>query len=603
MKNKYPKAKEVKVDAPKKKESKEKSEKYPDHAKLLSWLTFADEAAKRKHWEYFVIDQFLRGNHNVRGDPSDNTLVVGKRQEAINFPINKIYSTFRAVRAFVTRHKPKVEVDPEDSTDEAKTYARRATKTIERDNQLNNGRRLNKEWVYYGIKYGIGWRQIGYDKDKKVCIRWTIDPTDLLIGSKTGRAEDAPYLIKTLVRTVGYWKSKFPDKDIVADNEVAYDEYKKLAMQINFYTSGETQQSSDEQTATGFECWYRLFKPNSMGGLINKCLFTKTEILQAEETPFTEYPFIPYEAEVSPNEAAPDGHLKHVIAPQRMLNLLNTQLLEYNHIVNRGRFLKDKNSGFRAIFAKEGQIIEKNVGKRVESLAPPPLNPALRDQLGLAEAWVDEIGGSSDASRGVAPYAGASGEAIEKLQVGDSNNISDLRDNFEDSLAKEAAWILKMYSLFERDGVVINDKLPDEKIDQFGIVGKEAINKVPEKYFIEENGSYCDICAILPDNNVKVSVTSELGETKGARTELLLRLFEVGVIPAKTVLEFLEFPNTGDILQRVAEETIADIMMEKMKTAQPTETPVPGQLTEQEETVPAAPQDEMQAIDQELEAI
>lgn len=588
---KVPKGKNPQYTAPKKKgEGKGSSseEKRPDHAKLVNWLQYADAISKKKHWDYFVIDQFLKGNHTLKGDPSTNTISVSSTPESLNFPINKISSTFRAVRAFVTRHKPKVDVSPEESTDEARDYARRSNKILERDNQLNNSRRINKEWVYYGIKYGTGWRQVGYDKEKKCSIRWSIDPTDLLVGSKTGRPEDAPYMIKVLTRTVGYWRNKFDKANIVPDNEVAYDEYKKLASDLNFQHGDLSTQPEDEQTALGFECWYRVFDKNSMGGIINKCLFTLTEILDFEETPYDEYPFISYEAEISPNEVTPDGHLKNVIAPQRMLNLLNTQLLEYNHIVNRGRFLKDKDAGFSNIYAKEGQIIQRKAGKRVEVLPPPPINPALLNQITMSEGWIEDLGGQHDASMGVTPDRVTSGKAIEALQMGDSNNISDLRDNFEDALSKESTWILKLYSLFEEEGFVLEDEKKDGETDRFGVMGYEANGgKVPDKY-LEDDGGYCAMCAILPDNKVKVSVVSELGETKEARFDLLLKMKDSEIITAKEVLNYTEFPNTTDVLQRMAEEALGQVMLDSLR-AKMTQPPMdPGAMPPGGEVPPQA---------------
>lgn len=569
----------------------------PELSTLNGWVEFATEASRKKHWEFFVIDQMLRGNHNVKGNPQDNTIEVTKKVDSINYPINKMFSTFRAVRAFVTRHKPKIEVDLEETSDKAKAYARRANKLLERDNQLNNGRRLNKEWVYYGVKYGIGWRQVGYDPVKKVSQRWTIDPMDLLIGSKTGKAEDAPYLIKTIVRTIGYWKHKYPKANVTPDNEIAADEYKKLSLQIQYQDTSASGQSEDEQTAIGYECWYRIFKPNKNKGLINKVLFTQNEIVDFEETPFTEYPFIPYESELIPNEVFPDGHLKHVISPQRMLNLLNTQLLEYNHIVNRGRFAMDKDAGFKVIYAKEGQIILHKPGKRVEVINPPAVNSLLQWQIGFANQAIQDIGAQQDASSGRLPAAGLSGDAIEALQQGDSNNISDLRDNFEDALALEAAWILKMYSLFEGEGVVLTEENDQGESQQFGVVGQQAMQQMGKQlpvnpdtneqaYYMEANGTYCDACAILPDNQVKVSVTSELGETRQSRLELLLKLVELG-LPFKILLEHLEFPNTSDILSRIAEESVADMAMQQMQ----------AQATTQQSAGGTSPQD-MQMIDQ-----
>jgi hypothetical protein len=547
---------------------KKPTEKQPGLSTLTSWLSYAESVAQQIHWNYFVIDQFLKGNHNVRGNPYDNTIeVVKSSQEAINFPINKVYSTFRAIRAFVTRNKPMIEIDPENSSDQAATYARRSNKVLERDNKLNNGRRLNKEWVYYGIKNGLGWRQIGYDVQKHCSIRWTIDPWDLLVGSVTGKAEDAPYLIKCIVRTVGYWNHKFPDKNVAPDNEPAADQYKRLSMEIEFGSTHGNSQPLDEQTAIGYECWYRVFEKNSLGGHINKCLFTKSEILSFEETPFDEFPFIPYESEILPNQLYPDGHLKHIIAPQRMLNLLNTQLLEYNHIVNRGRFLKDKNAGFKVIQAKEGQIIEKNPGKMVQVLNPPSLNPIIQWHINFSKEAIQDIGGQQDASVGRAPYSGASGDAIEALQQGDSNNISDLRDNFEDALAQEAAWILKMYSLFESEGFMMEEEVNGQKTS-FGVVGNQALKTIGkeqgEKYY--EDGTYGEYLSVLPEHQIKVSVTSQLGETREARLNFIIKLVELGVLPAQELLKYIEFPNTSDILERLASEAMAGMAMDAMKS-------------------------------------
>ncbi len=561
--------------------------KPPELDILLGWLEYGKEVSRKQQWEYFVVDQFLKGNQSIRGNPNDNTLIIGKQtSDQVYYPINKVYSTFRAVRAFVTRHKPFVSVDIDNISDQASvSYAKRANAILERDNQLNQFRKINKEWVYFGVKYGVGYRQIGYDMTRHCCIRWSVDPNDLLIISQYGEMEDAPAIIKCVSRTVGYWRNKYPTdakgestENLAPDNELAATEYKKLSLQIKYGDFGDPSPRQSEQTKLGYECWYRIFKPNSLGGTVNKCVFVAETTLAVEETPLHEYPFIPYKADITPNEAGGEGHLKHVISPQRMLNLLNTQMLEYNHLVNRGRYLLDKNSGFRVINTKEGQIIYRNPGKRVESLNPPGINSMLQWQINFANEAIEDLGGQHSASMGATPQRVSSGDAIEALQQGDSNNISDLRDNFEDALELEAAWILKMYSLFEKDGIVMNTPMKDGSVDTYAAVGQQAYSKtgtkVPEKYYNEDNGDYCDVCTILPDNHVKVSVSSELGETKGAKRDFLLSLVDRG-LPIQTVLQYLEFPNAQDILERIAQEQAGEILKQNLMNPQNTGT-LPG---------------------------
>lgn len=585
MKIKDKKEKIIEVFAPQTEGTKEPKEvDGPELSVFNSWYESSYQGSRRERWQWFVIDQFLRGNHAVRGNAQDNSIEIVKKNNSINFPINKIYSVFRAVRGYVTRHKPTIEVEPEDSSQPSKDYARRSNAILARDNKLNNLRKINKEWVYYGVKYGVGYRQVGWDAENHRAIRWSVDPFDLLKGDKYGEIEDAPYLIKTVRRTVGYVRNKFPDtaSEIMPDNELADDEFKKLSLQITYNNQGSpTTEDVESQTVLLRECWYKVFEKNSKGGTVNKCIFTQNLKIHFEETPFNEYPFIPYKADITPNEANAEGAIKHVIAPQRMLNLLNTQLLEYNHIVNRGRFIKDKNAGFRVINATEGQIIEKKPGARVEVVNPPALNPALIRQLEMTQEFIEDLGGQHDASQGQLPSASISGDAIDALQTGDSNNISDFRDNFEDALALEAAWILKMYSLYEAEGVTATSKIKDQE-EKFVAVGSVAYKSMgletkKKKYHDngEDNGDYLDVLNILPDNQVKVSVYSQLGETKDQRLNTMMKLVELGV-PLKFLLEYLEFPNTTDIFERIAEETVGQMAIDAMTAGATTPDQIGG---------------------------
>lgn len=575
--NDKPREEKPVAQTPQKKDVKSEA---PDLSVLTGWHQYTRDLWRTKRWDFFVIDQFVRGNHNVQGDPNNNTIYIDNDSDYVSYPINKLFANFRAARGFVTRHKPKIEVIPTKTDDGSKTYARRANAILERDNRLNNFRKINKEWAYYGIKYGVGYRQIGYDKKNQVAVRWSVDPFDLGIGAQSGKFEDAPFITKSVVRTVGYWNNKYPNAHVVPDNKPADDEYKELSMKIENPSAGSLPLRDDEQTAIGYEAWFRVFTPNKMGGYINKVLFTKSEILDFSETPYQEYPFVAYESDVVPNEPYPEGHLKHQIAPQRLYNLLNMHMLEYNYLVNHGRFQVPKGSGFEVIKAKEGQIIRHNTGKKVEVIPPPPINPALQWQIGKADEDMQLIGAYNDASYGKMPSANASGDLVEALQSGDSNNLLELRENFEDALSQEASQILNMYSLFEDKGFVVEDESKKGKVDKFFVMGDKASvgKEVGKRYFSEENGGYLDYVKITEDNQVKVTVSSELGETKAARLNILMKLAEAGIIPGKTILDHLEFPNTDDILSRIAEESLAEVAMDKLKQPEVPQGGMNGQV-------------------------
>jgi hypothetical protein len=121
-------------------------------------------------------------------------------------------------------------------------------------------------------------------------------------------------------------------------------------------------------------------------------------------------------------------------------------------------------------------------------------------------------------------------------------------------------------------GPLLSAEYNGDRSDQVAVVGKQAqlkLVKTPEGkevFFSENNGDYLDYEAILPDNHVKDSVTSQLGETRQARLDLLFNLVEAGV-PLKVLMEYLEFPNTSDIFERITQEALGDIALEQMKSA------------------------------------
>lgn len=574
------------------------SDKYPSLETLNQWYKASKDASRKVQWEWFVIDQYLRGNHSIKANTETNSIEIIKNENPNSYPINKVFAIFRAVRGFVTRHKPVVQVEPKSSTEQAKTYAREANAILERDNQLNNFRKINKEWVYYGVKYGVGYRQVGFDPVKQCAIRWTIDPNDLLSGSPYGEIEDAPYIIKNVVRTIGYLRSKYPDKkgEINPDNKLADSEYKTLSYQIAFNTEQLTGElPENEQTAIVHECWYTTNKENSKGGHVNICTFLDNAVLDVQETEYDDYPFIAYKSDVVPNEFKGEGHIKHMLSPQRIFNLLNTQMLEFNHISNRGRYITEVNSGYSIVTKKEGQVITIKPGKRFQQLNPPQLSPMIDRQMTIADMSMQALGGWNDASAGKLPSSSLSGDAIELLQQGDSNNIADLRDNFEDALALEAQWILKMYSLYATEAITVDIDEQDGNKKPVAMYGDEAVkkagSKVPEKYYVEETQDYIDVARILTENNVKVSVASQLGETKSSRLELMMKLVDMGV-PLKVLLEYLEFPNTGDILERIASESLAEIELQSM--GQPQMQGQGGQpMPQAEQPLPVPPQEEV----------
>ena len=85
---------------------------------------------------------------------------------------------------------------------------------------------------------------------------------------------------------------------------------------------------------------------------------------------------------------------------------------------------------------------------------------------------------------------------------------------------------------------------------------------------------------VTTDNKVSVSVKSELGETKEERMNLLFKLVEAGM-PIKYLFELLQLPNGDEIMERIADENLAEITQNQQMQAmqqEPQQAPPGGNV-------------------------
>jgi hypothetical protein len=136
-----------------------------------------------------------------------------------------------------------------------------------------------------------------------------------------------------------------------------------------------------------------------------------------------------------------------------------SSIAEYNQIMNKIKYVTDKGAGVRIINNEHGQIIEKKRGYNITTQAISPISQAIYQQIDYAGSFIEDIGAMHDASKGRIPAGAKSGRAIEALQVGDSNNMSELVENIEDFLEDVYEYILWLASKHYQDlkSVIVMD--------------------------------------------------------------------------------------------------------------------------------------------------
>jgi len=561
-------------------------------AKLMREWSTAESNRKDIDWQWFMYDLWVSGNHYAKWDNNTQQIITNVRDKGkVKVVINKIYSTLRAVRNFTLRNRPRAEVTPFNLTEE----------NIEETNKLNNFmdylhdklflRRKLKAIVWNALKYSAGFWQVIWDEDAEeglgeIAVNM-VDTYDLYWDPVARDPNEARYVILAVRRNVDDLKNdpKYKFEDLKGDELLAASSLKARLMRAErgMRTFGEQKDSS---TVIVKEHWYKEFVDEEVKGEDGKpkkikkpkimiCAMAGEKIIRMpEDTGLTRFPFFRLQSDVEPLSMYGTGWVKNLISPNRLLDRLESQVAEYNDIMNRGKWVADKGSGVRVINNENGQIIEKKRGFDVSQQPIAPMSAAIFQQIDNVNRYIEDLGGSHDASLGRIPTGANSGNAIEALQVGDSNNLSEVIENVEEFLEEVYEHILSIaaskYQIARR---IIPTSTTGEKIF-IDVIGEDAAGeRAPEG------------ALVIPSKNaVDVKITSWLAQTAEARRVVLKELYELQAIDQETLLEGYSIGSISNIIKKSKEErrlrAAEQLEMGAMQTemnAQATAQPAPAQ--------------------------
>jgi len=539
--------------------------------------------------EWFVRDNYVKGNHFVKWNNDTSSIETVGNNGSIRFPINKIYSTLRAVRGFVTKYDPKWEVFPANKSQKAIDEAQYKQKLLDYHWYINNLRDFSKQKVFQALKYSVGIMELGWDKDLKEVTFTIDDPYDVFFGGVN--SANVRRITKAVKRNI---------QDV--ENDEMYTGYKgTLSPEGDDYVSNAKQMLTDltygrqnkdtelDGTVIVKEMFYVSDKKNSLGGNINLASFTRTAFLRHIETPYTSMgdKFLIYRSDDNPGEMYGEGWVKHLMPVQKMLDILESQTMEYHHMFAKGRYIVSRNAGVKVINNQNGVILEHNPGRRPIVENAPSMAASVGDQISRFNVYIEDIGGQHDASLGRIPTGATAGIAIEALQEGDANNLKDLTENFQIDLVNTSKAVFKMYArnLKHTKLMETDDKDDDGLPDYYAIIGEKATN-IPE--FVTYMGKKIPVCVIRERENVRVTVGSWLAFTRDAMEQRVYKHYTAGLIDRNTALKALKYTDTDQIIEAaVKEQMIATLASQgpQMPGAEP--TPPVSDLAPGQDTAPA----------------
>jgi hypothetical protein len=526
-----------------------------NEVKFKGWWKSMEDHRSDYDWKWFIYDLWVTGNHYAKFDKDTQQVVSLNTVKGVpKVVINKVYTTLRSVRNFTLRNRPRAEVTPEDMTEEQVEQAVKLNRFLDFLHDKLRLRNKLKATLWHALVKSVGIWQVLWNEDTQEIEVNVCDPYDVYFDPVARTPEELRYVGLAVRRPVEEVNNDPKYREYIKKNKIELKGDGKLAASsmkerlANMDKSGASASGGDKNTVIVKELMYKEWNEEEKKyKIFITAQVEGTTIRPPEETELTRLPYFILPCDVDPLKIYGQGWVKNLIPVNRLLNRLESSVAEYNDIVNKGRFVADKGAGVRAIYNQHGQIIEKKRGFDVVQQPITPLNPAIFNQINNCNTYLEDLGGAHDASMGRVPTGAKSGKALEALQVGDSNNMSEIVENVEEFLEDVYEYILALAAekyQFARRIVPITAAGERDFID---VIGEDAQPL--------QEGQAPEGMTIIPKKSmVDVHITSWLAQTQEARRDTLKELFELQAIDNETLLRGYEIGNVADVITKLRKE-------------------------------------------------
>ena len=510
---------------------------------------------KQTDLKWYFNTNFVDGNHYIQYNSVSNSIETPPRKRGtIRLTINKTRAAIRSVKNYATRYQPKAEVVPGDLDEDTITNARRAGKLLDYLHIQLYLRSKIRKLVHNGLVYSVGFWELGWDDTADNGLgQVTIDnhdPFDIFLPL-TARIEGpvihSPFIAKVISKNTNDIKTddRYPEEKrekIVPDVEAAYSEIKARVLRKRGVK--ESREEGQEVTLLYEVMLYDHEEEN-----IKKVTFASDQLLLEEDLDLKEYPIYIFQPDPTDMAYSPSW-VEDLVPINKAIDRLQSQILDYNNKMLRGRYKAPKGHGVNLVATGRGgpdvEVLEYNAGFELNQMEMAPLPLTINRQVTDLNTEMEHLSGAHEASLGSLPAGARSGKTLEALQAADSNNLAGIRESLEDFLSVVYSRILDIVADKYVASRVIKLTEPEEGGQQFmGVVGAGA-GEAPEGAAI-----------VNKDNEVIVKIGSWLGYTREAQRETLMELGGKA-IPWEEVLRQMEFPNINELSKKAREERLEE---------------------------------------------
>lgn len=261
--------------------------------------------------------------------------------------------------------------------------------------------------------------------------------------------------------------------------------------------------------------------------------------------------------------------------PQILFNKMISFAMDVLTMTGNPIWIVDTSSGVDPdnLFNIPGGIVEKEPGSEVRREAGTQLQPYVLQMIDRMKNWYDEVVGSTEVTRGVAPGGVTAARAIESLQQSGQTRVRLKTRLLDESFLREMGrqyvqLVLKNYTVprvrrvTDGNGVEKYFKFHIEH-NKIGFENKPVVNY--QEYTRDSNGELMKDTKgqLIPGPNldrliagsfdVRANTVSALPFAKAEAEQKAFRLAEAGIIDAEELLRAVEWPNVDAVIQRLNE--------------------------------------------------
>lgn len=513
---------------------------------------YLQEARRRREYDWFLNDQFYHNNQYLKYN------VAARRVQSVpvermldRVTINETYKQVRGINNFLNAEHPSMGVRPSDQADDAYIRAKKEKALYDywyRHLELN---KVNKRVGLNGCKYGPGWAKVTWDNDALAPTRpfvsddgstkqfqygeltvGALDTFEVYPDPMAADMSNMRYIVHAPVRTISELQNNPLYKNterLSADNRLAASNLRQSEIRLNLASGSQfaAGQPNGMDTVVTVEMFRKIFSKFSNKWEIWVTTFTDGGILlRNEKWPMDCFPFEYFLSDVANMIVEAKGIIHNIREPNRALNEMVSQVHESARIMGKLNWLMPRGSNVNVITDETGQFIEYDVtpGGRPEQAQAAQLPQYIMQHIAQLQNFISDIGGMHASFNGNAPFAQASGDVVQKLSEGDQNNLTLLRDNFDDYNVRLAKLMFKTAKVNYKE----TRQFPSLQVDDLG-----------EARWFE----------IKPDeinthDDVVISTGTQMPYSIADKQQMYMNLWKEKVITdPKMILKLLEMPD------------------------------------------------------------